>query len=148
MSTVDISSHNRAAQKLESGGYTALVAIGPPYSDKVLATTLRLTFPDTTPNRKPLNGMATGLDILRLIQFCRKLTPQDKVLIYCQRGKSRSTAVALIAMHCLGMNEDGCVRSLFGRYPKSWPNGWVLKLADAILGCSLFDSCKRVNVKW
>jgi predicted protein tyrosine phosphatase len=143
--TVFVSSLKTCDRFMKEREFAGLVSIAP-HCESRAPKTLLLSFPDTTPHRKPYKGLATGSDVLSVIELARSI--EGDLMIHCAKGRSRSTAMALIAMKARGMSGSEACADLFQRYPKSDPNGWVLKLGDIFLGSNLFALCSSHRVKW
>lgn len=72
--------------------------------------------------------------IAELIRFLRTWDGEAPLLIHCQAGVSRSTAVALIA-HVLQTGDPRrSAIALREASPYAWPNRRIVALADSILG--------------
>lgn len=120
-----------------------LISIGspgeqPPQGYSQVRHRLRLEFDDIdAPNDNPKYVLARGEDILKVIDFV-PLISQDggNVLIHCQAGISRSSAVALTVCAVLlgaGKEEEALAYVLAAR-PQAVPNLWLVELADEALG--------------
>lgn len=140
---------------IRTGEYQALVSIGHPAGNEfceleIPGATLRLGIWDKTPYRgRRERALATGDQILDIIELARRLPSGCAVLCHCKKGRSRSAAASLILQAAIGFDEDAAVNYLLERHPRSTPNGWMLKLADAILDTTLFLAAKdRGCVKW
>ena len=80
---------------------------------------------------------ATEEDVRGIIHLAKQLQSQDGVLlVHCEAGISRSTAVALIINACwLGPGfEDEAMRRVIEQRPYALPNPRIVALADRILG--------------
>jgi predicted protein tyrosine phosphatase len=79
---------------------------------------------------------ATEEDVLGIIELARQLRSESgTVLIHCEAGVSRSTAVALIMYVCwLGPgHEDEAMRRVVAQRPCAIPNRRIVALADNLL---------------
>ena len=132
-------------------GIDDLPYVGTDWAGNKLPHGLVVGIPDNTPfsrDRKGL-GLPTGEQVLRVIEFARSLPDGAQVLLHCKRGRSRSPAVLLTVLAARGMMEKEAVRQLLTNCPKATPNGWILKLADAILDVKLFHYASLAGiVKW
>ncbi len=120
-----------------------LISIGspgdkPPEGYTQISHRLRLEFDDIrVPDDDPEYVLATAEDIRKVIDFV-PLIAQDggNVLIHCQAGISRSSAVALTVCTMLlgaGKEEEALAYVLEAR-PLAMPNRWIVELADEALG--------------
>jgi len=149
-----ISSLNRADAKIRKYNPDALVSIGAPgggyHCTETCKEMLTLEMWDTTPlHRGKREGMPRVNDVRMIIRFAHSLRSSDLVLFHCMAGRSRSTAAALIVLATRGSPESMAVDTLLAAAPKSTPNGWLLALADSMLGTKLFIECtNRGILKW
>lgn len=118
-------------------------------------TYLLVDVSDSVPLINPRKGMMNGLHALQMVNFledfmrCSRRDLKSRyLLVSCGRGRSRSTAGALVAHTMIHRDEQRAVDWLFETYPKSTPNGWILKLADDLLGTNIFDATAERFVKW
>lgn len=158
VSTPDISFHVaslRFADKLlASGKFDALISIGHPNGTENCARrakwSLMLNMWDITPFRGRRKGLLPiGEDVLKVVEFAQALPAGSRLLVHCKKGRSRSTATLLTALVSRGLGENEAVDALLSQHPRSCPNGWLLKLADAILETFIFDAAdSRGIVKW
>ncbi|HEY9652931.1 MAG TPA: dual specificity protein phosphatase family protein [Coleofasciculaceae cyanobacterium] len=120
-----------------------LISIGspgdnPPEGYTQVPHRLRLEFDDiAAPDDDPEYVLPTSEDIHKVIDFV-PLISQDRgnVLIHCQAGISRSSAVALTVCAVLlgaGKEEEALAYVLKAR-PLAMPNKWIVELADEALG--------------
>ena len=152
---VTITGYRKADIYLANGWHDAMVSISDPGGTKrgVLRTgrDLLLDFHDSWPQRgRKENGMATEDQVCELISFAIALPNNSRCLIHCGRGKSRSTAAALVVWAARNRGdaaEGAAVRQLFAQAPGSTPNGWVLTLADQLMGTNLIAKCRRYRIK-
>jgi len=78
-----------------------------------------------------------------------KTLPNDTVLlVHCEGGISRSTAVALAILTQYHGNDNisKCIDLLIGARPEALPNSLILKYADEILSCNgcLIDAGDKI----
>ena len=151
--TFHIASLRFADKFMATGEWTSLVSIGHPNGTEncVLRAphSLVLNMWDDAPYWRRVRGLPRGEDVLRLITFAREIHPGERLLLHCKAGRSRSTASAMIVMAARGLSEEYCLAALLRNGRKATPNGWLLKLADALLDTSLFAAAKEAGiVKW
>jgi predicted protein tyrosine phosphatase len=74
-------------------------------------------------------------DVYRILLFSQSLTPQDKILVQCRAGISRSTAIAcaIVCQHSAPGEEMSAVRQVRKIRPQMLPNFLIIRLADEIL---------------
>lgn len=139
---------------LERKDVTHLISIGGPGDDypdlrpfTKLRSLLRLEFDDVEDKNPTLVPQivdsdfifAKPNDILRLINFARSLTAEEKhdayIVFHCHAGISRSTAAAFIFfMSVFGQrSKEEAWKKVFELRPQADPNIWMIKLADKIL---------------
>lgn len=132
--------------------FNAAISIGSPHPTVVWPKeVLFLDFNDRTPwEGTGLSGLATGQHVVLIIDFARRLQKQDHVLIHCGAGSCRAPAAAIVLLAACGWPSREAVESVFtSKGGQARPNGWVLKLADAILDTDLFrQCCVYERVKW
>ena len=87
-------------------------------------------FPDQDEYLQMRNGVHRVLAAIR----SRGLTPEDRLLIHCHAGVSRSAALAWAIMVQMGQDIPGAFEQLWKARPKIWPNRIVLNIADSYLG--------------
>lgn len=77
-----------------------------------------------------------------ILDFTAPLTSADKLLVHCQAGISRSTAVACGVLCQHGLSPSEAIPFVLSIRPQAQPNLHVLRLFDEILGLEgkLFDS--------
>lgn len=150
---ITLSSFRKLAAKVQERGWTAVVSIanhdgtmGHVVPDlKCLTLAIADVYPART-NDKPL---CTGDDILRLVKFAREdLEDSDRVIFQCGKGKSRSTAAAMIVLRARGGKDRAAVKAVLevAGEGRCTPNAWMLRLADAIMGSGLLRECRRLEV--
>jgi predicted protein tyrosine phosphatase len=126
-----------ADRLLRRGGWDCLVSIagsdGLHHCQRRAKKTLLLDFDDTTPWRKRRRLM-TGEQMVQLVEFANQIGPEERCLVHCRAGRCRSPAAAIV-VHCVRFgNITKACSDIAEQVPKASPNGWVLALADAVLG--------------
>jgi protein tyrosine phosphatase len=79
---------------------------------------------NTSPNAPDLD------DVTRIVEIARLLRPSDHILVHCNKGVSRSTAVAAILLMANNdhLSEDSACREVRKSRPVSRPNQRLLWL--------------------
>ncbi|HEY9851081.1 MAG TPA: HEAT repeat domain-containing protein [Leptolyngbyaceae cyanobacterium] len=99
---------------------------------------LRLEFDDIDiPHNDPEYVLATPEHIRKVINFVSEVSELNgHILIHCQAGISRSSAVALtVCAQLLGAGkEKDAMEIVMKARPQAMPNLWVVELADDALG--------------
>lgn len=98
------------------------------------AEKLLLTFDDVT--RQSVHGdPPREAHVQAIVSLARRLTPQDRVLVHCGAGISRSTAAALVILaHHLGPDREAqAVEHLLALRPQARPHQRMVEMADALL---------------
>ena len=163
---VRVCSMRYADRLLRRGGYDCLISIAGSdaknHCKRRAKRNLLLDFDDTTPWRKRLRLM-TGEQMVQIIDFAESIQPDERCLVHCRAGRSRSPAVGIVIafVRMTPRRETDTAVSWIAckyvadRHPQADPNGWVLRLADAILGLGLQSSlycnaakCFGKGVKW
>lgn len=95
---------------------------------------LLLTFDDIEePNEKYSPKLE---DVAEILEWSRKLKDEDRVLIHCWAGVSRSTALALaVWIQHHGKDYEAARKWLVETRPIACPNRLIAEYADMILGC-------------
>jgi predicted protein tyrosine phosphatase len=78
--------------------------------------------------------LATSAQMKDILAFTTTLNDQNKLLIHCQAGISRSTAVACGVLCQHGLTPLEAVQYVFKIRPQAGPNPYILNLFDDILG--------------
>jgi predicted protein tyrosine phosphatase len=148
-----IASLRFADRILADGKWDALISIGHPNGTENCVRraprSLIIGMWDDCPYWRRIRGLPTGEHVLKIIDFARSLNAGDRLLVHCKKGRSRSTASLLIVLAARGVREPEAVEALLANAPKATPNGWLLKLGDALLGTDLFhEAWERRIVKW
>lgn len=112
---------------------------------------VHLVVNDLTPWEKhAIGNLASASDILALVDLAEELKNNARVLIHCGAGCCRSPAAAMVLLVAAGWPDHVAVekvRKLKGG--GGIPNGWLLKLADALFDTQLFKYCAESgNTKW
>jgi HEAT repeat protein/predicted protein tyrosine phosphatase len=120
--------------------YTISIAspgVAEPRSFDRVPDRLRVEFNDLeTPVNDPDRILPTLEDVLKIIDFALKISsPSGSLLICCQSGISRSTAVALtVCAAVLGRGKEREAWALvIAARPQARPNRWIVELADEAL---------------
>lgn len=108
---------------------------------------------DLTPwecNPQQAQRLANAYHILKLTELAIALPNHARVLVHCGAGCCRSTAAAMILLVAAGWTDHAAVQKVRAlKNGGGIPNGWMLKLADALFGCDLFGYCTESgNTKW
>ncbi|HBE47650.1 MAG TPA: hypothetical protein DDW76_02245, partial [Cyanobacteria bacterium UBA11369] len=139
-SCAEASEHFRCTIKAPSLKH--LISIGspgvaPPEGWTKIPHRLRLEFHDIeTPYDDPEYVLATTDDIAKVINFASEISQSEgDLLIHCQAGISRSSAVALtVCTYLLGAGSEAeALAYVLAVRPQAMPNLWVVELADAAL---------------
>jgi predicted protein tyrosine phosphatase len=72
-------------------------------------------------------------DIQNVLAFTERFTDEDKVLIHCHGGISRSTAVSILVLIQHGMVIPEAVDKVLDIRPVAWPNALIIRLGDVAL---------------
>lgn len=135
--------------------WDGLVSIGPTDPKQLFrylpSHYVHLSMNDLTPwEQKNVDGLASAADVLKLVWFGESLGNWSRILIHCGAGCCRSTAAAMALLAAVGWTDQAAVEKV--RQIKGGggiPNGWLLKLSDAIFGTDLFGICATSgNTKW
>ena len=70
----------------------------------------------------------------RILEFSKDFTSDDKVLVHCSAGISRSTAVGIMISIQHGLTEDEAFKKVYAVRPHMYPNSLILEYADELLG--------------
>jgi len=95
-------------------------------------------------------GLPTANHILQIIRLAQSLPKDSRVLLHCAAGNSRSVSAGIIMLRAQGRSDEESIAEVFRLRRRANPNGWMLKLADILLGSNLFDICEKspYRVKW
>ena len=147
MITITITSRQAAGKILcspQGGSFSHLISIGepderPPAGFGRVPRRLRLTFDDIERYSEtcPWYVPCPRGDVQRIINFCQGIHEEDRVLIHCGMGVSRSSAAALILLVMkLGVeNPVEAIRQLLSIKRTVQPNRRMVWIADEMLGC-------------
>ena len=143
-----LASHKTFKKRIEESGATVAFFI---YSDKeqkkkwyddALKRNVRahaIVMNNVYPGRcsgKQLPSVEAVMDLIKVIAK----TKNDDIVIADPRGKHLCTAFAIIARYLsCGASRKAVVDVMYD-YPKTVTNGFVLKIADSILGSSLYSA--------
>lgn len=67
-----------------------------------------------------------------IIQFAKKISQNNKILIHCMAGISRSSACAMILLQEHGLNSENAYNEIIRVRPQSMPNKYMLKLYEKL----------------
>lgn len=111
--------------------------IAPPHGYEQVPHRLRLEFDDIIhPDYDPSYVLATPKDLYKLLKFINSVNSwEGYLLVHCQAGISRSSAIALtIFASLLGdRKEREALAYVQKAQPYAKPNLWIVELADEIL---------------
>lgn len=88
----------------------------------------------------------------RILEFSKDFTEDDKVLVHCSAGISRSTAVGVMILIQHGFTEEEAFDNIYSVRPHMYPNSLIIQYADELLGRDgklleyFSDWCKRKKV--
>lgn len=94
---------------------------------------LLLMFDDIS---RPIPGMTMPSlwHLERVLEFTKDLTNDDKLLIHCVAGISRSTAMAIAVLIQHGVPWKKAFEMIEGIRPCLWPNSMIVRLTDDKFG--------------
>lgn len=78
--------------------------------------------------------LATPKDIQAILNFTERLTPNDKLLVHCSAGISRSTAVAIGILCQHGLTPKAAFEYVYRIRKEASPNEHIIALMDHALG--------------
>jgi predicted protein tyrosine phosphatase len=84
--------------------------------------------------------------ILVAFNFVSKLPTDAKLLIHCQAGISRSTAMAIAIAVYKGLTPENAIKYVYSIRPQMQPNPLMIKQADSIL--ELDGKLKQAMQTW
>lgn len=109
------------------------------------ARSMILAVRDSMPWRRKDHLMGAQ-ELERLALWIRGIPEGSRVLVYCDKGRSRSPAAAMIVLALSGLlPEATAARKVFEIAPKSRPNGWILLASDLVLGTRLFHAAQEAG---
>ena len=143
---ITISGWRWADRHIASKRYGAMVSISDRTGDKRgverAAHNLLIDFDDSWPGRKDeIHKLATAKDVSSLFEFGRSLPHGTAVLCHCGRGRSRSTAAAIVMLIGHGLSPEEACKAVFACCTKATPNGWVIHLAESMIGKPIRPFC-------
>ena len=71
--------------------------------------------------------------IQRIFKFSDSFTNDDKIVIHCFAGVSRSTAISIAILCYHGVNPEDAINQIKEVRDCLWPNDLIIKYADEIL---------------
>lgn len=89
--------------------------------------------------------------IREVLRFTQNIKEDDKVLVHCHAGVSRSTAMAIGILIQHGMTPKEAVEHVFDIRDCAWPNGLIIEILDdelnlaGALNKEVGDAKKRIN---
>lgn len=96
-------------------------------------TALKLEFADT---RNPADPSAPTRQHVRAIrEYVHGLDARARILITCPGGYSRSAAVGVVVMICLGSSPRDAIQTVLADNQRASPNPVLLAVADEALDC-------------
>lgn len=107
--------------------------IDPFYKFKLKAKShIKVRFYDTVnPEEQELRKMTRGVhDIL---YWTKNISPEDKILVHCHAGVSRSSAIAWLIKIQQGCEPKQAFEELYVSRPYIWPNYMVMKIGATFL---------------
>jgi len=137
-----VQASNYILEQFQGANIRYLISIGSPGSEfpegfNRVETRLRLEFDDIdTPYHDPEYILPSLKHILEALHFMKSVhAKQGDLLIHCQAGISRSTAIAFILYaYRLGMGkEEEALNYIVTVQPQAIPNQWIVELADIAL---------------
>lgn len=69
----------------------------------------------------------------QILNFTNDLTNNDRLLIHCHAGVSRSTATAISVLVQHGLTPHESIERVFHIRPIMWPNEKIIEVADKLL---------------
>ena len=93
------------------------------------------TFFEDTEHPSEKEWMQMNREVRTILGWARtkKLTLEDRILVHCHAGVSRSSAVAWLLLVMLGMDQKEAFQNLLVRFPNIWPNKEVMSIGDTFL---------------
>jgi predicted protein tyrosine phosphatase len=144
-----VCSWKRAEELTKAGGWDAALALTR-HEERTLAAKragipLVLPIRDSMPWRRKDHLMGSE-ELERLASWARSLREGFRVLVYCDKGRSRSPAAAMIILALSGLlPEEKAAAKVFEIAPRSNPNGWILLASDLVLGTRLFHAAEKAG---
>ena len=88
--------------------------------------------------------MPKMIHLRNCLEFSKDFTSEDRILIHCHAGVSRSTAIAIAVLIQHGVSVGDAVDKVVEIRDCAWPNAEIIALADVHfgLGGSLIDHVK------
>jgi len=69
----------------------------------------------------------------RILNFSKDFTEDDKIMVHCSAGISRSTAVGVMILIQHGFTEEEAFAKIYSVRPHMYPNSLILIYADELL---------------
>ena len=116
-----------------------------PYADKILSLLdpnspnkgyfkpsekNKVLFFDDEEELSNLYKLPNLMHIHMALEFVDNISPNDKVIIHCEAGRSRSTAMAIGCLIYSGMKVREAVEKVFELRPKAIPNNLIIRLFE------------------
>ena len=79
----------------------------------------------------------------KILKLTESLLPEDRLLVHCHAGLSRSTATALGVLLQRTNNEKDALQYLFNVRPIAIPNKTIVKYIDRMFGTKVWPFLKR-----
>ena len=86
------------------------------------------------PNSMEISDMQRGVAKILAWVKSKNLTGEEKILVHCHAGISRSAAIAWTLLVMFGEDYFTAYNKLKAARPMIWPNRNVIKFADDLLG--------------
>lgn len=70
------------------------------------------------------------IHIHEILEFVKKINPNETVIIHCEAGRSRSTAVAIGVLIYSGLSIKDSISKVFQIRPKAIPNNLIVQMFE------------------
>jgi len=86
----------------------------------------------------------------RIMKFTKNFTDEDKILVHCHQGVSRSTAIAIAILIQHGMTSKEAINKIHEVRDCMWPNDLIIQYTDKYfkLNNELVDEVAAFKKKW